>query len=114
MPNEETGSSARTRRHQEIGSEPEPDMGYRTARGGWILGALPADQRQLDARILMSINTEWHAAHPMPARACLSDRVKWHVAHAEQCGCRPIPKSVQRELQRLEGTPTTPLASGAR
>src|SRR5215211_2723443 len=29
-------------------------MGYRKARGGWILGALLSDQRQLDSHMLMS------------------------------------------------------------
>jgi hypothetical protein len=36
----------------------------------------------------------------MPPKATLAQRTKWHVAHAKECGCRPMPQSVQRELER--------------
>ena len=47
----------------------------------------------------MTINTAWHADHPLPKRASMAERVQWHVAHARACGCRPIPRSVQAYLQ---------------
>jgi hypothetical protein len=48
----------------------------------------------------MPMNAAWYARHPMPPNATLAQRTKWHVAHAKQCGCRPMPASVQRELER--------------
>jgi hypothetical protein len=40
------------------------------------------------------LNRSWHEKHPMPPKATLEVRAAWHQEHAEQCGCRPIPKSV--------------------
>jgi len=48
----------------------------------------------------MAIDKDWHAIHPMPAKATLDERVRWHVAHAKACGCRAIPATVVRELER--------------
>ena len=41
----------------------------------------------------------------MPEKATLAQRTKWHVAHAKHCGCRPIPLSVQRALERAGTRP---------
>ena len=46
------------------------------------------------------MNRGWHDAHPMPAKATLAQRVDWHVEHARECGCREMPESVRRELER--------------
>lgn len=58
-------------------------------------------RRHTESSPIMAINAAWHASHPMPARATLAERVQWHLAHAKHCGCRPIPTSVQREIERL-------------
>lgn len=47
------------------------------------------------------INAEWHKLHPMPMGSTLIQRVTWHVAHAKACGCREIPPTVVKELERL-------------
>lgn len=47
------------------------------------------------------INAEWHKLHPMPMGSTLTQRVTWHVAHAKACGCREIPPTVVKELERL-------------
>jgi hypothetical protein len=48
----------------------------------------------------MALDAAWHKAHPMPARASLQHRVRWHRAHAKACGCRPMPATVTREIER--------------
>jgi hypothetical protein len=44
-------------------------------------------------------NKAWHAAHRMPAKQTLEQRIAWHREHAEQCGCRPIPPSLQKLIR---------------
>lgn len=51
------------------------------------------------------INAKWHTDHVMPMGSTLSQRVPWHVAHAKACGCREIPPTVLKELERLGRTP---------
>lgn len=46
------------------------------------------------------LNAAWHRANRMPARAALEQRVEWHLAHAKACGCRNLPASIVRELER--------------
>ena len=48
----------------------------------------------------MGINRAWHESHRMSDRASLDQRVKWHLRHAKACGCRAIPPTVVKELQR--------------
>jgi hypothetical protein len=48
----------------------------------------------------MPINAAWHRAHPMPKNPTQDERIAWHVDHAERCGCRPIPESLRREIER--------------
>jgi hypothetical protein len=53
-------------------------------------------------------NASWHEGHPMPARASLDQRVVWHLAHAKACGCRGIPDTVLREVERRGRKPPRP------
>lgn len=46
----------------------------------------------------MKLNAEWHNANPMPKNPTMQERVQWHKEHAKECGCRPIPKAVQVEI----------------
>lgn len=46
------------------------------------------------------INKEWHEAHKMPRNASMEERIDWHVAHAASCGCRPIPDSVLKAMDK--------------
>ncbi len=48
----------------------------------------------------MKLNGEWHKQHPMPKNPTMQERVKWHIDHAKECGCRPIPKGVQVEIDK--------------
>jgi DNA-3-methyladenine glycosylase I len=43
----------------------------------------------------MPLNSRFHEAHPMPARATLEQRLAWHLEHQKRCGCRPIPASLR-------------------
>ena len=45
------------------------------------------------------MNERWHERHPMPKNPTLAQRVSWHTVHAEQCGCRPMPKTVVDALR---------------
>jgi hypothetical protein len=44
------------------------------------------------------MNADWHRAHVLGSGAPMDRRIAWHVEHARECGCRPIPASVQREI----------------
>lgn len=44
-------------------------------------------------------NLAWHAANPLPRNATREERLHWHLAHAANCGCRPIPETIRRELE---------------
>ncbi len=48
------------------------------------------------------MNADWHARHVMPKPATTAQRIAWHVEHAKECGCRPIPEPLQREIDRRE------------
>lgn len=48
----------------------------------------------------MAINAVWHRAHPMPKNPTMDDRIRWHKGYAQNCGCRPIPDGVRKEIQR--------------
>ncbi len=47
-----------------------------------------------------SMNADWHRAHVLGSKAAMDERVRWHVAHARECGCRPIPGTVQDVIDR--------------
>lgn len=46
----------------------------------------------------MALNAEWHRAHVLGSGAPMDRRIAWHIEHARECGCRPIPTSVQRAI----------------
>ncbi|HLB36133.1 MAG TPA: hypothetical protein VJL31_06160 [Gemmatimonadales bacterium] len=46
------------------------------------------------------LNAAWHLKHPMPPKATIEQRIRWHVQHAKQCGCRPVPEKLKREIRR--------------
>jgi len=49
----------------------------------------------------MSLNKEWHLAHPMPPRATIEQRIHWHVEHLKNCGCRTdIPLKLRQEMKK--------------
>ncbi|HUC79055.1 MAG TPA: hypothetical protein VMQ58_02325 [Candidatus Saccharimonadales bacterium] len=43
------------------------------------------------------MNKLWHEQHKLPKNATEEERLKWHIEHQKQCGCRPIPKSLQKQ-----------------
>jgi len=45
------------------------------------------------------LNKEWHQAHRMPVNPTFEQRVKWHLAHQKNCGCRPIPPKLLKEMK---------------
>jgi len=46
------------------------------------------------------VNTDWHAANPMPKNPTMDERVRWHNEHASECACRPIPETIKKEMRR--------------
>jgi len=49
----------------------------------------------------MSINKEWHLAHPMLKNATIEQRIKWHVEHLKQCNCRTeLPEKIKAEMKK--------------
>jgi hypothetical protein len=48
----------------------------------------------------MQINAEWHGNNRMPKNPTMNQRIEWHVEHAKNCGCRPIPNPVQKEIEK--------------
>jgi hypothetical protein len=49
---------------------------------------------------MAKVNAAWHQAHKLARDASLDERIDWHVKHAAECACRPIPRSIQAELER--------------
>ncbi len=45
------------------------------------------------------LNTEWHAANRMPKNATPGEKISWHLEHVQNCGCRPMPKSIENEIK---------------
>jgi hypothetical protein len=60
------------------------------------------DKKTITSKInSMSINKEWHLAHPMPPRATIEQRIHWHVEHLKNCGCRTdIPLKLRQEMKK--------------
>jgi hypothetical protein len=48
----------------------------------------------------MKINAAWHRKNVMPKNASTEQRIKWHLAHQKNCSCRPIPASLEKEIQK--------------
>lgn len=47
-----------------------------------------------------SFDRRWHEENQLGKGASLDDRVQWHLEHARLYGCRPIPDSILREIER--------------
>lgn len=47
-----------------------------------------------------AMNKAWHRQHPMPKNPTVEQRVKWHLAHSKECGCRPIPSSLEKRTRK--------------
>jgi hypothetical protein len=45
------------------------------------------------------IDSEWHAANRLPKNATTDQKIGWHLRHAQNCGCRPMPKSIENEIK---------------
>jgi hypothetical protein len=50
----------------------------------------------------MSLNAEWHRAHPMPKHATFEQRVEWHREHVKACGCRTSPPDIVAAIAARE------------
>ncbi len=46
------------------------------------------------------LNRDWHKTHRMPEHPTLEQRVDWHLAHAIACGCREMPDTIKREIEK--------------
>ena len=46
----------------------------------------------------MTLDAEWHRAHPMPKHATFEQRVAWHREHTAHCGCRTPPPDIAKVL----------------
>lgn len=46
------------------------------------------------------INKQWHETHKIPKYPTLQQRMDWHLEHAKNCGCRTIPDTVLREMEK--------------
>jgi len=53
-------------------------------------------------QFLLKLNRDWHEKNVMPRNASLEQRIDWHLEHSKNCGCRPIPKTVQIELKKRD------------
>ena len=47
---------------------------------------------------MSKINKEWHGKNPMPKKTTVNQKIQWHVDHARECGCCPIPDSIQTKM----------------
>lgn len=45
-------------------------------------------------------NKVWHQSHKMPKNATLQQRIDWHIEHAKQCGCRKMPDTIRKEINK--------------
>jgi hypothetical protein len=48
----------------------------------------------------MTINATWHKANRMPKNPTADQRIHWHLEHTRECGCRPIPPKLRKEIER--------------
>lgn len=49
---------------------------------------------------MSKINKRWHLNHVMPKNPTLRQRIAWHEEHAKECGCRPVPEELQKQLNK--------------
>jgi uncharacterized protein YdeI (YjbR/CyaY-like superfamily) len=45
---------------------------------------------------LSKVGVAWHEKHKIPKNPSLEERLAWHQEHKKHCGCRPIPKSLEK------------------
>jgi hypothetical protein len=64
-----------------------------------------AHDRRLDPGDRMSVNAEWHRAHPMPKNATSEQRLAWHREHVRHCSCRQPPPDIAARLAEETATP---------
>jgi hypothetical protein len=50
---------------------------------------------------MIKINKAWHEKNKMPKNATLDQKIKWHKEHQKSCGCRKIPKSLEKYFNNL-------------
>jgi hypothetical protein len=50
----------------------------------------------------MTINAEWHKAHPMPKNPTQEQRLEWHRGHVRNCACRQPPPKLAAILEADE------------
>ncbi|MBI4945363.1 MAG: hypothetical protein HY840_03060 [Bacteroidetes bacterium] len=50
------------------------------------------------------MNKNWHNKNILGQNASLRKRIAWHITHQENCGCRSIPETVQREIRKSKLT----------
>ena len=44
-------------------------------------------------------NSDWHAANRLAKNATIDEKIGWHLRHAQNCGCRPMPKSIENQIK---------------
>ncbi len=54
------------------------------------------------------LNRDWHHRHVMREAATVDERVKWHLEHAKNCGCRPVPATVLKEMTKAGAVSPSP------
>lgn len=46
------------------------------------------------------MNAAWHESHRKTKMMNVDEEIAWHIAHKQHCGCRPIPKSIQKKMHQ--------------
>lgn len=36
----------------------------------------------------------------MPKDPTMEERIAWHLQHEKECGCRPVPDGIKKEIER--------------
>lgn len=58
------------------------------------------------------MNALWHHQHPLVRNATFAQRIAWHREHQAQCGCRPVPLSLRKQLEdKLSARPKSAKSS---
>lgn len=47
---------------------------------------------------MSSPNKQWHATHRLSEYATPLERISWHQAHQKNCGCNPVPHTIQKMM----------------
>ena len=58
-----------------------------------------AQDRRSTAGDRVSLNADWHRAHPMPKHPTFEQHLEWHREHAKACGCRKPPPAIAALLR---------------